>query len=70
MTLADKQAALGERFELYITQLDYGRGEWQVCDGSGRDGFVLASGVTMRDAINTAYAKYIGGHSVSIESHE
>ena len=53
-----KRAALEKKFDLFICQLDYGKGEWQVCDGSGRDGFVLATAPTLEKAIDKAYKKY------------
>lgn len=59
----DKEAALHERFgqDLFIVQLT-SSGEWQVCDGNGRDGYVLAKGATRKLAVSAAYKKYIAKH--------
>jgi hypothetical protein len=65
MTTSDKVSALAKKYpDLYITfagSYDVTKAtEHQVCDGSGRDGFVLASAKTRAAAINKAYKERIG----------
>lgn len=56
MNTKQKIAALGKQFDLHIVKVGE---QMQVCDGSGRDGFVLAYAPTLIEAVDSAYARYI-----------
>jgi hypothetical protein len=58
--MADAHGALLTRFpDLFVVQLN--DGTWQICDGCGRDGFVLASNKSQKVAVEQAYNKYCKG---------
>ena len=50
-----QEDALRSKFDLFVVQVG---SEWQACDGSGRDGFVLATAPTRDRAVEMAYLKY------------